>query len=68
MIPFYEAYREFDKIIHSDEFSFHIQLNDGDYLVYNNHHCVHARESFKGDRHLRGIYLDQDQVFKHLSQ
>eukprot|EP01080_Neovahlkampfia_damariscottae_P002188 gene2188-2052_t len=68
MISFYEAFQEFDSILHDDSFSHKIQLNAGDYLVYNNHTCVHARDAFKGDRHLRGIYLDIDQVFNYLSK
>lgn len=66
MIPFYDAYRKFDSILQNPKYNYRFQLEPGDYVIYNNHTCVHAREGFEGDRHLRGVYFDHKQVMTYL--
>jgi alpha-ketoglutarate-dependent taurine dioxygenase len=50
---FYGFYKKFDEIIRDERFTYQYKMKPGDYVIYNNHKTLHARESFKGDRHLR---------------
>jgi alpha-ketoglutarate-dependent taurine dioxygenase len=67
MIPFYKAYKRFSDIINDPKYNYLIGLEPGDYVLYNNHTCCHARTAFEGDRHMRGVYFDTKNVMSHLS-
>jgi gamma-butyrobetaine dioxygenase len=64
---FYEAYKAFHDIIYDGNFHYKVDLSPGDYLIYNNHQCLHARDAFEGDRHLRGVYMDFETIFQYLT-
>ncbi|HRI88488.1 MAG TPA: TauD/TfdA family dioxygenase, partial [Candidatus Hydrogenedentes bacterium] len=61
MGPWYEAYRQFAGLLNSPANQYRFTLRAGDYVFYNNHRMVHAREAFSGPRWVRGIYFDTAQ-------
>lgn len=67
MVAFYQAYKRFSDIINDNKYNYEFGLEPGDYVLYNNHTCVHARTAFEGDRHLRGVYFDHHNVMSHLA-
>ena len=61
----YAAYQLFEKISHSERFQIHFRLEPGDCLIFDNRRALHARTAFEagsGHRHLRGCYLDRDEL------
>ena len=69
MEDYYAAHRCFAALIRSPRFCLTTQLHTGDFLVYDNHRMLHARTAFTGTaRHLRGVYVDRQQVIAHLSR
>ena len=59
MIEWYQAYGELVRIIESPANQFRFILNPGDFILYDNHRMLHAREAFSGPRWLKGIYFDR---------
>jgi len=68
MEDWYRAYNTFAKIVRDRNFQYFFRLNSGDYLLYNNFTMLHARETFYGNRHVRGIYYDHKAVFQKLKE
>jgi len=66
-IPWYRAYNSFSKLVRDPRFQYQFLLQSGDYVIYDNHRMLHARSAFSGARHLRGIYLDREEVYARLS-
>lgn len=67
MMPFYQVYIAFTKLLKNPLLQYSFKLNSGDFIVYNNHLMMHARTAFTGtERFLRGIYMDIDQTLKYL--
>lgn len=66
MEKFYRALALFTKM--SKKYKYEALLNSGDFVIYNNHHMLHARSSFRGERHMRGVYFNIEDVYQHLTQ
>ena len=61
----YAAYQLFEKTSHHERFQIHFRLEPGDCLIFDNRRALHARTAFEtgsGHRHLRGCYLDRDEL------
>lgn len=58
MEAFYRAYSLFVALTKAPAHHYSIMLQAGDFLVYDNHHMLHARTAFKGPRWLRGVYFE----------
>jgi gamma-butyrobetaine dioxygenase len=61
--PWYEAYRNFARILKQPERALTFRLNPGDLLVMQNERALHGRTAFDanlGRRHLQGCYVDKD--------
>tara|TARA_R110002096_G_scaffold433887_2_gene653788 strand:+ start:99172 stop:100245 length:1074 start_codon:yes stop_codon:yes gene_type:complete len=59
MKQWYQAYKELVRLIESPENRFRFVLSPGDFILYDNHRMLHAREGFSGPRWLKGIYFDR---------
>ena len=60
----YEAMRVFSEMAASDRFQMRYPFEAGDLIGFDNRRILHGREAFTsgGLRHLRGTYIDQDEV------
>lgn len=60
----YEAMRCFSKLAAADRFQLRYPFEVGDLVGFDNRRILHGRDSFEsgGRRHLRGIYIDHDEV------
>ena len=60
----YEAMRCFSSLAASDRFQISYPFEAGDMVCFDNRRLLHGREPFSagGKRHLRGIYIDHDDV------
>jgi len=60
----YEAMRCFSTLAASDEFQMRYPFEAGDMVGFDNRRILHGRDAFSagGVRHLRGIYIDHDEV------
>lgn len=60
----YAAMRQFSKMAASDRFRIDYPFEPGDLVGFDNRRILHGRDAFEtgGHRHLRGIYIDQDEV------
>lgn len=61
--PWYEAYRNFARILKQPERELVFRLAPGDLLVMQNERALHGRAAFDanlGRRHLQGCYVDKD--------
>jgi gamma-butyrobetaine dioxygenase len=61
--PWYEAYRNFARILKQPERELIFRLAPGDLLVMQNERALHGRTAFDanlGRRHLQGCYVDKD--------
>ena len=56
MIPYYNAYNRFHKLIRNPESQVQIQLDPGDVIIYDNHRMMHGRTAFTGYRLIKGTY------------
>jgi alpha-ketoglutarate-dependent taurine dioxygenase len=65
---FYNAYRQYASILYDRQSQYRVQLDRGDFVLYDNYQMLHAREAFTGPRHLRGIYFRHEDVWKKLSK
>lgn len=60
----YEALRCFSRLADSDRFKLVTPFRPGDLVAFDNRRILHGRDAFEsgGHRHLRGMYIDQDDV------
>jgi len=60
----YAAMTCFSQMAASDRFQIAYPFEPGDLVGFDNRRILHGREAFEtgGKRHLRGIYIDQDEV------
>ncbi len=62
---FYAAYQKLMSRIRSDDYSLRYTLQPGEMVIFDNRRVMHGRDSFDpaaGDRHLRGYYIDHNEV------
>lgn len=64
MDSFFRAYNLFTEL--SERYQYYTKLSAGDYVIYNNYLIQHARNSFIGDRHMKGVYLESEDLIKAL--
>lgn len=63
VLPFYEAYREFTRLVDDPQYLLKFRLQPGDLVAFNNRRLFHGRTAFdatSGNRHLKGTYVDWD--------
>ena len=60
----YAAMRRFSQMADSGRFKIDYPFQPGDLVGFDNRRILHGRDSFEsgGKRHLRGMYIDQDEV------
>ena len=60
----YEAMRCFSRMAASNRFQISYPFTPGDVVGFDNRRILHGRDAFEsgGRRHLRGMYIDQDEV------
>ena len=60
----YEALRCFSRLAADDRFRLATPFRPGDLVGFDNRRILHGRDAFEsgGHRHLRGMYIDQDEV------
>lgn len=56
MMPFYNAYNRFHEMVRKAQVQLEIQLDPGDFILYNNHRMMHGRTAFTGYRLMKGTY------------
>ncbi len=61
---FYAAYRDFTRLLDSDDFAIEITLQPGELVAFDNRRVLHGRRAFRSTerRHLQGCYIDIDAV------
>jgi gamma-butyrobetaine dioxygenase len=65
----YEAMRVFSVVAHDPQFQISSAFTPGDLVGFDNRRILHGRDAFEvggGKRHLRGCYLDHDDVYSRL--
>ena len=65
VVPFFDAYRAFSKLVNDRDNQFHFRFTPGDALMFDNHRILHGRTSFEpatGLRHLQLASTDLDMV------
>lgn len=65
----YAAMRRFSSIAHDPRFQVSTPFVPGDLVGFDNRRILHGRDAFEaggGERHLRGCYIDQDDVYSRL--
>jgi gamma-butyrobetaine dioxygenase len=63
--PAYRALQRFMAMANSAEYQMRYQFAAGDIVIFDNRRILHGREAFfpqTGDRELRGLYLDRDDM------
>ncbi len=63
--PSYRALKLFITLANSDQYQMRYKLSAGDMVIFDNRRILHGRAEFyphTGDRELRGLYLDRDDV------
>lgn len=58
MEDWYRAYNLFANLVNDPKHQYQVALEEGDFIMYNNHRMLHARNGFDGARWMRGIYFD----------
>ena len=58
MKNWYRAYNQFTNIVRNPKYHYDFLLQEGDFVIYDNHTMLHARKSFSGNRWVRGIYFE----------
>ncbi len=60
----YDAMRCFSQMAASDRFQIAYPFQPGDMVGFDNRRILHGRDAFEsgGRRHLRGMYIDQDEI------
>lgn len=69
MPGFYQAYRRFSALTRDPEFIVRKRLNAGQMWCFDNRRTMHARQAFdqsSGMRHLRGCYMDRDELLSQI--
>jgi gamma-butyrobetaine dioxygenase len=69
MPAFYHAYRNFSALTRQPEFIVRKRLNAGEMWCFDNRRTMHARQAFdqtSGMRHLRGCYMDRDELLSRI--
>jgi hypothetical protein len=65
----YRAIHRFTQLCDSAKFRVAFPFRAGDCVVFDNRRVMHGREAFEegaGDRHLRGCYVDRDDLYSRL--
>lgn len=65
----YRSVRRFSRLCDSAEFRITFPFQAGDCVVFDNRRVLHGREAFTdraGERHLRGCYVDRDDLYSRL--
>ncbi|WP_020396241.1 TauD/TfdA family dioxygenase [Thiolinea disciformis] len=65
MDAFYPAFRKFGQMLQDPKYLMRFRLNAGECIVFDNHRVVHGRSAFvagSGARHLRGCYVDRNEM------
>jgi gamma-butyrobetaine dioxygenase len=63
MEPYYDAYRNFGRLLEDDRYRIRFKLEPGDLFVVDNLRVLHGRTAYApeaGERHLQGCYADRD--------
>jgi gamma-butyrobetaine hydroxylase len=63
MEPYYDAYRNFGRLLESARYRIRFKLEPGDLFVVDNLRVLHGRTAYApeaGERHLQGCYADRD--------
>jgi gamma-butyrobetaine dioxygenase len=63
------ASHAYEKLLSAEENLFEHRLNEGECVIFDNRRVLHARKAFdatKGERWLKGAYLDDDVFFSKL--
>lgn len=63
------ASHAYEKLLSADENLFEYRLNEGECVIFDNRRVLHARRAFdatKGERWLKGAYVDDDVFFSKL--
>lgn len=66
---FVAASHAYEKLLSSEENLFEYRLNEGECVIFDNRRVLHARKAFdatKGERWLKGAYVDDDVFFSKL--
>ncbi|KAF4535987.1 Taurine catabolism dioxygenase TauD/TfdA [Lasiodiplodia theobromae] len=64
--PLHDALQKFAKLVESPEALFEHRLEEGQCVIFDNRRVLHARRAFdasKGERWLKGAYVDDDVFF-----
>ncbi|MFI4891796.1 MAG: TauD/TfdA family dioxygenase [Steroidobacterales bacterium] len=67
MTAYYGAYRRLARLLREPRFHLQTRMDAGDLVVFDNRRILHARTSFKAERHLQGCYLTRDSVFSRIA-
>ncbi len=68
----YAALRCFSRLAAEPRFQLRYPFAPGDLIAFDNRRVLHGRDRYRtegnggGHRHLRGIYIDHDEVYSHL--
>jgi gamma-butyrobetaine dioxygenase len=68
---FVAAAKTFDDLISAPESLFELRMREGDCSIFDNWRVLHARRTFdisKGERWLKGAYLDRDVFASRLAR
>lgn len=66
---FIAASNAYEKLLSSEENLYEYRLNEGECVIFDNRRVLHARKAFdatKGERWLKGAYVDDDVFFSKL--
>ncbi len=66
---FIAASHEYEKLLSAEENLYEYRLNEGECVIFDNRRVLHARKAFdatKGERWLKGAYVDDDVFFSKL--
>lgn len=66
---FIAASHAYEKLLSSEENLYEYRLNEGECVIFDNRRVLHARRAFdatKGERWLKGAYVDDDVFFSKL--
>ncbi|MEM7083871.1 MAG: TauD/TfdA family dioxygenase [Pseudomonadota bacterium] len=69
MVTFYAAYQNLMRRIRSDRYRFEYRLEPGEMVIMANRRVLHGRTGFdpnSGPRHLRGYYIDWNEIDSRL--
>ncbi|KAM7353258.1 trimethyllysine hydroxylase [Cochliomyia hominivorax] len=59
MSEFYESFRQFLEIVQSSENQFHLKLEPGTIVIFDNWRIYHARNAYTGHRTMTGCYVQR---------